>query len=317
MSWRGFLNDFFSYSKKERTGIFIIIAIVFIIIISPNFFQYIFKKEKLNTDDFKKDIASLSVKADTSERNYYQNDKKENANNNFSNTHEVVPSELFYFDPNTATYDEWERLGIKDKTIHTIQHYISKGGKFYKPDDIRKIWGMSSTDAQRLIPYIDIKNKNTDYTATLLEKKNVTPPAFASKGKVNTVININTADTSVLKSLPGIGSRLSARIVAFRDKLGGFYSIDQVSETYMLSDSTFQKIKPMLTIGNTAVKQININIATIDEMKSHPYLRYNLANAIFQYRRQHGNYNTVEDVKKIMLITDDVYKKVLPYLTVQ
>lgn len=73
----------------------------------------------------------------------------------------------------------------------------------------------------------------------------------------------------------------------------------------------------MLTIGNTAVKQININIATIDEMKSHPYLRYNLANAIFQYRRQHGNYNTVEDVKKIMLITDDVYKKVLPYLTVQ
>lgn len=317
MSWRGFLNDFFSYSKKERTGIFIIIAIVFIIIISPNFFQYIFKKEKLNTDDFKKDIASLSVKADTSERNYYQNDKKENANNNFSNTHEVVPSELFYFDPNTATYDEWERLGIKDKTIHTIQHYISKGGKFYKPDDIRKIWGMSSTDAQRLIPYIDIKNKNTDYTATLLEKKNVTPPAFASKGKVNTVININTADTSVLKSLPGIGSRLSARIVAFRDKLGGFYSIDQVSETYMLPDSTFQKIKPMLTIGNTAVKQININIATIDEMKSHPYLRYNLANAIFQYRRQHGNYNTVEDVKKIMLITDDVYKKVLPYLTVQ
>jgi DNA uptake protein ComE-like DNA-binding protein len=317
MSWRGFLNDFFSYSKKERTGIFIIIAIVFIIIISPNFFQYIFKKEKLNTDDFKKDIASLSVKADTSERNYYQNDKKENANNNFSNTHEAVPSELFYFDPNTATYDEWERLGIKDKTIHTIQHYISKGGKFYKPDDIRKIWGMSSTDAQRLIPYIDIKNKNTDYTATLLEKKNVTPPAFASKGKVNTVININTADTSVLKSLPGIGSRLSARIVAFRDKLGGFYSIDQVSETYMLPDSTFQKIKPMLTIGNTAVKQININIATIDEMKSHPYLRYNLANAIFQYRRQHGNYNTVEDVKKIMLITDDVYKKVLPYLTVQ
>ena len=73
----------------------------------------------------------------------------------------------------------------------------------------------------------------------------------------------------------------------------------------------------MLTIGNTAVKQININIATIDEMKSHPYLRYNLANAIFQYRRQHGNYNTVEDVKKIMLITDDVYKKVLPYHTVQ
>jgi competence protein ComEA len=73
--------------------------------------------------------------------------------------------------------------------------------------------------------------------------------------------------------LPGIGSKLSQRIIAFRNKLGGFYSVEQVGETYRLPDSTFQKIKPKLILGNNNVKQININAASIDEMKAHPYLR--------------------------------------------
>jgi DNA uptake protein ComE-like DNA-binding protein len=72
-----------------------------------------------------------------------------------------------------------------------------------------------------------------------------------------------------------------------------------------------------LIIGSSHVKQININIASIDEMKTHPYLRYNLASAIFQYKQQHGNFNSVEEIKKIMLVTDDIFIKVAPYLTVQ
>ena len=117
--------------------------------------------------------------------------------------------------------------------------------------------------------------------------------------------------------MPGIGSKLSQRIIAFRNKLGGFYSVNQVGETYLLPDSTFQKIKSRLIIGSSHVKQININAASIDEMKAHPYLRYNLANAIFQYRQQHGNFNSVEEIKKIMLVTEDIFNKVAPYLTVQ
>src|SRR6185437_7375519 len=93
------------------------------------------------------------------------------------------------------------------------------------------------------------------------------------------IIDVNLADTTALISLPGIGSKLAQRIIAFRNKLGGFYSIEQVGETYLLPDSTFQKIKPKLTIVGNNVKQININVASIDEMKAHPYLRYNLANA--------------------------------------
>ncbi|HVZ95306.1 MAG TPA: helix-hairpin-helix domain-containing protein [Chitinophagaceae bacterium] len=321
MNWKQFVNDYFSFTKKERQGIFIIMVVICILLVSINFLPYLLKQEPPDYEDFKKDIALLSVEKSDSinTEQSYKNSYSDHFNNdNYVKSDEgSVKSELFYFDPNTATYQDWQRLGLRDKTIHTIQNYLSKGGKFHKPEDIRKIWGLSSKDAERLMPYAFIRSQpkqsepaargNKEYTSSV---KDYTPASVS-------IININTADTSQLISLPGIGSKLSARIIAFRNRLGGFYSVDQVAETYMLPDSTFKKIKPMITVENIPVKQININMAGIDEMKLHPYLRYNLANAIFQYRRQHGNFNSVEDIKKIMLITNDIYGKIAPYLTVK
>ena len=115
-------------------------------------------------------------------------------------------------------------------------------------------------------------------------------------------------------ALPGIGNKLALRIVNFRDKLGGFYSIDQIGETYGLPDSVFRKIKPFLKLETNLVKKININTATKDEMKSHPYIKWNLANAIVEYRNQHGNFSSLEDLKKISLITTEVFDKIKFYL---
>jgi competence ComEA-like helix-hairpin-helix protein len=98
--------------------------------------------------------------------------------------------------------------------------------------------------------------------------------------------------------------------------LGGFYDVNQVAETFGLPDSTFQKIKSRLVLTNSAVKNININTALLDDMKVHPYIRYSMANAIIQYRAQHGNFSSIADIKKIMLVTDEIYKKVEPYITV-
>ena len=81
-------------------------------------------------------------------------------------------SEVFYFDPNTAIHSDWKRLGLRDKTIQTIQNYLSKGGKFYKPEDIGKIWGFAPSDAKRLIPYVSIKNIAVKEYASF-EKKNI------------------------------------------------------------------------------------------------------------------------------------------------
>ena len=115
--------------------------------------------------------------------------------------------------------------------------------------------------------------------------------------------------------MPGIGAKLGARIINYRNKLGGFYSVEQVGETFGLPDSTFQKIKPYLEVDEM-VKKININTAELDELKAHPYIRYHLANAIVQYRKQHGSFRAVNDLSKIMIMDAENLRKMSPYLTV-
>ncbi len=318
--WREFIQDYFSFTSKERKGILFIIPIILILFLLPFFFQYFIKQETFSNQEYENEIAQLeTLKNDSAQLKKRPGNYENEYVNDYSlppgKNSETIHAEVFYFDPNTASDNDWKRLGVKERTIRTIQKYISKGGKFYKPEDIGKIWGIPPSDMKRLLPYVRIKNNAREYASE--EHKNYLPNKLVYAVKTTQVVDINLGDTSSYISLPGIGTKLSQRIIAFRDKLGGFYSTDQVGETYLLPDSTFQKIKKQLVIGNTLVKKININTASVDEMKKHPYLRFNIANAIFQYRQQHGDFNSVEEIKKSMVITDEIFNKVFPYLSIK
>jgi competence ComEA-like helix-hairpin-helix protein len=221
--------------------------------------------------------------------------------------------ELFYFDPNTVDAAGWGKLGIKDKTIHTIQNYLNKGGRFFKAADLKRIYGLHPDEYARLEPFVKIERSNSIADNTIDNTKKEKEPRQPSDNSVD----INSGDTSAFISLPGIGAKLATRIVGFRDKLGGFYSINQIGEVYGLQDSVFQKIKKYLKLENSSVKKININTATLDELKAHPYIRYTLDNPIVSYRKDHGPFSKIEDIKKVLVVTDEVYDKVAPYMTVQ
>ena len=311
--WKRFLADYLNFTKKERTGIIVLLFLIVFFITIPFLFPLFVHPKSADFSSFKKQIDKLAIQQLDSTNKYSRKNLDEDGYQNYPQPEEKKEyskrpvGELFSFDPNTLDEAGWIRLGLREKTIKTIQNFIAKGGRFYKPTDIGKIWGLREDESQRLIPYIQIQNSKTIVNDP--EKK-----LYERKG--NSIIDINSADTNVLIALPGIGSKLSQRIISFRDKLGGFYSVEQIGETYSLPDSTFQKLKPRFSVGNATVQQININTATVDEMKIHPYLRYAIANAIVQYRVQHGNYLTVSDVKKIMLVTDDIFNKAAPYLKV-
>ncbi|MEP7144541.1 MAG: helix-hairpin-helix domain-containing protein [Ferruginibacter sp.] len=316
--WKHLISGYFSFTKKDRTGIIVLLSLVVFFMMIPFFYPYFIQQKTYDHSAFEKAIASLQIKqADSSGRFEKQNFEKRIYQNRYQPSvqhYSLLPKgELFYFDPNSTSLSDWKRLGVRDKTIATIQNYLSKGGKFYKKEDIGKIWGLHENEVARLTPYIQIHaiNSVNEPGEKKYEKNEYKKPVYTI-----TVIDINIADSVALVALPGIGDKLSRRIINFRDKLGGFYKVEQIGETFGLPDSTFQKIKGRLKIGNLALKQININTATIDEMKSHPYIRYALANSIVQYRTQHGNYMTVADIKKIMTLTEDVFNKVEPYLTV-
>jgi competence protein ComEA len=316
---KNFIKHYFDFSKQERRGILTLLLFIVAISFLPKAFPYFIKPKVQNTSAFEKDIARLVLKQQDSSHNFYAtNYDNENFNQynqpNYKNY--VIKGELFYFDPNTISGADWKRLGVRDKTIATIQNYLSKGGKFYKPEDIGKIWGFFPNEVDRLLPYVQIDESklskpsnyaNPSYPQKTYETKTYTP----------SVVDVNHADTAAFIALPGIGSKLANRIVNYREKLGGFYKVEQIKETFGLQDSTFQKIKDRLVLSTKAVTQININTATMEELKAHPYLKQNLAKVIFNYRTQHGNYQTLTDLKKIMIIDEETFAKISPYLTIQ
>ena len=296
-----------------------------LVILAPGFVSMTTKDKPIKADTaWFNAVKRLEIKtADSSYKGNQAYDERDERAYQYDRTkssyreNKSPAGELFYFDPNTIEKRGWEKLGLREKTIQTIMNYLAKGGKFRKPEDLKKVYGLRENEFERLEPYIKIEAaaESKKIESFALTNNELQPVKTISSRYA--IIDINTADTSAYISLPGIGSKLAVRIVNFRDKLGGFYSVDQVKETFGLPDSTFQKIKQYLKIDNASVKKININTATVDELKAHPYIKYSLANPIVAYRNEHGLFSKIEDLKKVMVVTEELFIKISPYLTAQ
>nr|WP_253906568.1 helix-hairpin-helix domain-containing protein [Chitinophaga sp. SYP-B3965] len=130
------------------------------------------------------------------------------------------------------------------------------------------------------------------------------------------VVDINRADSLLWEQLPGIGPVLARRILYFRERLGGFHSITQVGETYGLADSVFNKIQPLLRLGDVSLRKIDLNETDEKSLADHPYINTKLARVIIRYRSSHGPFRQVEGLKGIALVDDSIYRKLEKYLVV-
>jgi competence protein ComEA len=312
-------KGFLTFTKKEKRGALVLLATIFSIFVSAKYiYPLIIKDETSNNKATFAAADSLKEKQTNNPQNYYSKSEYDDGTGNHTYSKKeydkTFTGTMFYFDPNTLDAAGWLRLGIKDKTVASMQKYISKGGRFRMPDDLRKVWGLRDDEKERLIPYVRIvggqektyTNYSTDYQP--YEKK-------VYEKKVIANVDINNGDSAAYDALPGIGAGFSRRIIKFRDKLGGFYKVEQVGETFGLPDSTYQKIKPYLKINGNNVHKINVNTGTEEELKAHPYIRWQLAKVIVEYKKQHGNYKSLEELKNIMVINQEIYNKIAPYLT--
>jgi competence protein ComEA len=314
MSWKQVAADYFSFTRKERIAVFILVLLVVFVLITPAGIRENTGSKAAVTPDtgWIAAIKKIERRAENSEESSQANHPQRSYNRPpGANTH-TNKGELFYFDPNKLDSAGWKKLGLRDKTIKIIQNYLAKGGHFYKPADLSKVYGLFDDEYRRLEPFIRIEAGKPDRQNSNSGKSS----PYTIKKEVTSIIDINTADTSAWIALPGIGSKLANRIVNFRDKLGGFYSVNQVGETFGLQDSVFQKLKVFLRLENASIRKININTATQDQLKAHPYIRYSIANAIIAYRNEHGPFNSIEDLKKVMVITEDIFIKISGYITI-
>jgi competence ComEA-like helix-hairpin-helix protein len=312
MKWEQFIRDYLQFTQKERIGVLTILFLVFVIIFLPKMVSRKTSSEHIDADTaWISAVKQLEIKEHDPGSQQGDNNKTYQFDHPKNNSRQPV---LFFFDPNTLDDGGWNKLGLPEKTIHTIRNYLGKGGRFNKVEDLKKVYGLRVDDYLKLEPFVRIETNGTNTARSLAEigerERGNKPHSFQA-------VDINTADTSAFISLPGIGSKLALRIINFRDKLGGFYSVNQVGEVYGLADSIFQKIKQYLIPGNTAIKKINVNTATIDELKAHPYIRYAIAGPIISYRNEHGPFSKIEEIKKVMAVTNDIYDKLAPYLVTE
>lgn len=219
---------------------------------------------------------------------------------------------LFSFDPNTLSGDSLQLLGIRGRTVRNLLKYREKGGRFRQKEDLQKIYGFRQSTYERVAPYIQIEARKPSSEGVAAEAPaRKVAPAFTRSAEPAKV-DINRAGPDEWQQLRGVGPSYARRICAFRDKLGGFVSVNQVAETYGLPDSTFRKLKPKLQLS-PVLRKINVNTADAAVLQTHPYLSWKQANAIVAYRNQHGAFSTVGDVAEVRALPAELHQKMEGY----
>lgn len=236
---------------------------------------------------------------------------------------ETKEIEYFSFDPNTASKESLNKLGLQPRVVQTLINFRSKGGKFYKKEDLKKIYGLSEENYAQLAPHINIAPlpSKTKEQANFPESDKDLPKkkqAYIKENKPVEIVSVavNSADEMAFQKIRGIGPAFSQRIIKFRKALGGFHSIEQIGETYGLPDSTFQSIKSQLILDDKEINQLDINQASKEVLQKHPYINFKEAKAITLYREKHP-FESLEDLQKLPQIKGDRLKKMMPYLVVR
>jgi DNA uptake protein ComE-like DNA-binding protein len=289
-------------------------------------------------EDFKK-IYGLNENDYTRLLPYIELEQPRSRQSFTQSTTTQTPSEIkpFNFNPNTATDRDFIKLGLMPKTIKILKNYRNKGGKFYKKEDLKKIYTITEADYQRLESFIQLSNKalattdpipsqNTTSQSKSLSTSSPTPPTqiqpptptqtpqpYITKAPTDFIVDINKAPLEDFLRLHGIGVGIGRSIITLREKFGGFATPDQLKEIRYFPDSTYQKIKPQLRITSPIYRKINPNSPNFNLIK-HPYLTPKQIEAIIRYKINHGNYQTPEDLTKVGIFEPQEIQRLKPYL---
>lgn len=221
----------------------------------------------------------------------------------------------FEFDPNTASEEQLLQLGFPNWLASQLINYRSKDGHFYKSEDLLKLYNFPDTLYEKVAPYISIVKlkENTRYVKQKTDKPKITQTQ-AERAPLP-MFDINLADTAILQTISGVGSVLSNRIVAYRNKLGGFVYPQQLYEVYNLDTATITILFETAFIeDNFSPSKILINSVDEKQLAAHPYVSWKQAKLIVAYRNQHGSFTNKESLVKVYSLNKEWLQKIEPYL---
>ena len=300
------------FHKNERNAL-LLIMISLTIIYSLEF--YLAKQRTQINRDI---VSRISYTQESSNKTLLE-EKSNKTNDNKKQVYEPVSKtiHLSSFDPNSISKSELLEMGLPYYGAINLIKYREKGGAFKIKDDLQKIYGLD-TIYERLKPFILLpdtllitKEKHTAY-------ENYSNPKYEKYipvPKIQKIIDINTATLEEFKELKGIGDVLSKRIIDFRQRLGGFVSIDQIREVYFLPDSVFIANKSYFKIENDSIRKLRLNTIDFKTLNSHPLISYKQTQLILAYRKQHESFKQIEEIQNIKAFDREFVDKILPYLS--
>lgn len=293
--FKRWVRNVFGFSGKEINGFLILLPLMVILIASEPVYRMWLAGR---TDDFATDRRYLDSLAQLWESPPSGDSVK------------IYP--LFEFNPNNVSIADMKKLGVSENLSTRIANYRQKGGQFRIKADLLKIYGMDSTLYHQLYAYILLPETKERAVYKQHEK-----PATQSQKIRLASFDLNRADTTTLKSVYGIGSKLATRIIRFREGLGGFIKQEQLKEVYGLDSTVIQQLQKISFIADDFTPgKINLNTANETEFSAHPYIKKSTARAIIAYRFQHGKFADVLELRKLTLLKAEEIEKIVPYLKI-
>lgn len=283
-------------SKRNRRGVLILFITGAVICFSPRILAGLQTAESLDISFEEAKVVESKI---TERKQELSKKKKKKRKKRVYK----IPNQKF--DPNDYQVADWMKLGLSEKQANVIVRFSERGLR--SNDDLEKIYVLPTE-------LFDLIKDSTYYTnGYLFQHKEEISEKKKERGKI--ILPLNQSDAEALQTIPGIGPYFSRKIIHYREKLGGYVRKEQLLEIWKLDIEKYEEIKGYLELGATDTRKLSINSASIDELKAHPYINYNIANSIVKLRAQNGPFEQLEDIKQSRLIDEITYRKIKPYLS--
>lgn len=293
----------FLLTGEQWLGLLILGVIIAATLVGMKYLQPADEPTILVEDSIKTDFKDYQVKQDSLYKAKWKKTYKR----------DTIAIRMQVFDPNTVDSMTLLHLGFKPWQAKNMLKYRAKGGKYRKKEDLKKLYGMTDSMYLALTPYIYIKDSIVVDSARIDSVHMDSLPKWNSTKK-DTILNLRTADTTELKLIRGIGSYRAKMIVRYREQLGGYARVEQIMEARGMDKVIADSILPHFYIDSVVVNKIPINHIRPEVLQRHPYLNFEQAKAIYEYRRKHIRIKSAEELKKIKGLSPTDIEKILIYL---
>lgn len=301
-------KDFFYYSRSERRAVYFLLFLIALLLVAIIFYS-------------KRDNASFDLAENSAEVDSFLADvkkvKEHSAKESKDDCSDAHRTGLFFeFDPNSSDSIELSRLGLPSYVVKNVLKYRAKGGRFKTPASFSKIYGLTPELFAELEPFIRIPEQ-----LSARKRKQVFPKTDSirieshqqpfDKYSEGTKVNVNIADTIELKKIPGIGSVIARNIVAYRQRLGGFYDLEQLLEVRFFTPELLE----WFVLGDSQVNQLRINRESLDKLRAHPYLNFYQAKIIVEHRKKRGEIKSLSQLSLYEEFTEKDLKRLSAYFS--